>query len=128
MKQTVVLQVTMDGQRCCFRIMKGDHARKKAMRIAVGLSGVESAAIKGKDKDQIEVKGMEIDTVKLATLLRKKVGHASIVSVKEDKKEEKEDEKKDELKIKYMVGPPCYGLPAYTYCEIPRYDTPCSIM
>ena len=94
----------------------------------VTLAGVESAAIKGKDKDQIEVKGMEIDTVKLATLLRKKVGHASIVSVKEDKKEEKEDEKKDELKIKYMVGPPCYGLPPYTYCEIPRYDTPCSIM
>ncbi|KAF3947848.1 hypothetical protein ACB098_11G035300 [Castanea mollissima] len=125
MKQTVVLQVTMDGQRCCFQIMKGDHARKKAMRIAVGLSGVESATIKGKDKDQIEVKGEGIDTVKLATLLRKKVGHASIVSVAEEKKKEKEDE----LKIKYMVGPPSYGLPPYTYYEIPRYDTPsCSIM
>ncbi|XP_030964577.1 heavy metal-associated isoprenylated plant protein 46-like [Quercus lobata] len=129
MKQTVVLQVTMDWQRCCFRIMKGDHARKKAMRIAVGLSGVESATIKGQDKDQIEVKGEGIDTVKLATLLRKKVGHASIVSVAEEKKEEKEDEKKDELKIQYMVGPPSYGLPPYTYYEIPRYDTPsCSIM
>ncbi|KAK7854463.1 heavy metal-associated isoprenylated plant protein 46 [Quercus suber] len=124
MTQKVVLQVTMDGQRCCFRIMKGDHARKKAMRIAVGLSGVESATIKGQDKDQIEVKGRGIDTVKLATLLRKKVGHASIVSVAEEKKEEK----KDELKIQYMVGPPCYGLPPYTCYEIPRYDTPCSIM
>ncbi|KAL4598375.1 hypothetical protein ACB092_11G055500 [Castanea dentata] len=125
MKQTVVLQVTMDGQRCCFQIMKGDHARKKAMRIAVGLSGVESATIKGQDKDQIEVKGEGIDTVKLATSLRKKVGHASIVSVVEEKKKEKEDE----LKIRYMVGPPSYGLPPYTYYEIPKYDTPsCSIM
>ncbi|XP_030962514.1 heavy metal-associated isoprenylated plant protein 46-like [Quercus lobata] len=125
MTQKVVLKVTMDGQRCCFRIMKGDHARKKAMRIAVGLSGVESAAIKGQDKDQIEVKGKGIDTVKLATLLRKKVGNASIVSVAEEKKEEK----KDELKIQYMVEPPTYGLSPYVCYEIPRYDTPsCSIM
>ena len=91
----------------------------------VTLAGVESATIKGQDKDQIEVKGEGIDTVKLATLLRKKVGHASIVSVAEEKKEEK----KDELKIQYMVGPPSYGLPPYTCYEIPRYDTPsCSIM
>ncbi|XP_050284897.1 disease resistance protein RGA5-like [Quercus robur] len=125
MTQKVVLKVTMDGQRCCFRIMKGDHARKKAMRIAVGLSGVESAAIKGQDKDQIEVKGKGIDTVKLATLLTKKVGKASIVSVAEEKKEEK----KDELKIQYMVEPPSYGLYPYACYEIPRYDTPsCSIM
>nr|XP_023874647.1 uncharacterized protein LOC111987172 [Quercus suber]POE83291.1 heavy metal-associated isoprenylated plant protein 16 [Quercus suber] len=110
MRQNVVLQVTMDGlsQWWFFRIMKGDHARKKAMRIAVGLSGVESATIKGQDKDQIEVKGEGIDTVKLATTLRKKVGHANIVS----------------------VGPPSCGLPPCTYYEIPRYDdTPsCSIM
>ncbi|KAM3684549.1 hypothetical protein ACJW31_11G051900 [Castanea mollissima] len=125
MTKKVVLQITMDGQRCCFRIMKGDHARKKAMRIAVGISGVESATIKGQAKDQIEVKGEGIDTVKLVTLLRKKVGHASIVSVEEEKKEEK----KEELKIEYMVGPPYYGLPPYTYYEMPRYDTPsCSIM
>ncbi|KAK7845013.1 heavy metal-associated isoprenylated plant protein 16 [Quercus suber] len=110
LQQNVVLQVTMDGlsQWWFFRIMKGDHARKKAMRIAVGLSGVESATIKGQDKDQIEVKGEGIDTVKLATTLRKKVGHANIVS----------------------VGPPSCGLPPCTYYEIPRYDdTPsCSIM
>ena len=90
----------------------------------VTFTGVESATIKGQDKDQIEVKGDGIDTVKLATLLRKKVGHASIVSVAEEKKEEKKEENKDELKVQYMVGPP------YTYYEIPRYDdTPsCSIM
>ncbi|KAL0008726.1 hypothetical protein SO802_010228 [Lithocarpus litseifolius] len=99
------------------------------MKIAVGLSGVESLALKGQNSDQIEVKGENIDTVKLVTLLRKKVGHASIVSVAEDKKEEKkekkEDEKKDEPKIQWPHGPP------YAFYEIidPCYDRDvCSIM
>ncbi|XP_023891319.1 heavy metal-associated isoprenylated plant protein 47 [Quercus suber] len=119
----------MDGQRTFFCITEGEKARKKAMKIAVGLSGVESLALKGKQRDQIEVKGDDIDTVKLATLLRKKVGHASIVSVAEDKKEEKEeekkDEKKDEPKIQWPHGPP------YAFYEIrdPCYDTnACSIL
>ena len=53
----------------------------------VTCAGVESVSIKGKDKDELEVKGVNIDTVKLTMLLRKNVGHASIVSVKEEKKE-----------------------------------------
>ena len=95
----------------------------------VTFSGVESLALKGQNRDEIEVKGDSIDTVKLVTLLRKKVGHASIVSVAEDKKEEKEeekkDEKKDEPKIQWPHGPP------YVFYEIrdPCYDTNvCSIM
>ncbi|KAL0008723.1 hypothetical protein SO802_010225 [Lithocarpus litseifolius] len=76
-----------------FRIIKGDEARIKAMKIAVGISG--------QDKDQIEVKGEGIDTAKLAMLLRKKVGYASIVSVAEDKEE---TEKEKETKIQYMAG------------------------
>ena len=158
----------MDGQKnfCC--ITEGEKARKKAMKIAVGLpgnkatfskfttlqtpllnlviivvlvlkncfpfnllvyvtfSGVESSALKGQNRDQIEVKGDNIDIVKLATLLRKKVGHASIVSVAEDKKEEKKEEKKkDEPKIQCPYGPP------YAFYEIrdPCYDTNvCSIL
>ncbi|XP_023891311.1 heavy metal-associated isoprenylated plant protein 46 [Quercus suber] len=128
MTQTVLIQVSMDGQRNFFRITEGEKARNKAMKIAVGLSGVESLTLKGQNRDQIEVKG-DIDAVKLVTLLRKKVGHASIVSVAEDKKEEKEeekkDEKKDEPKIKWPHGSP------YVFYEIidPCYDTNvCSIM
>ncbi|XP_030967674.1 heavy metal-associated isoprenylated plant protein 46-like [Quercus lobata] len=126
MKQTVLIQVSMDGQKnfCC--ITEGEKARRKAMKIAVGLPGVESSALKGQNSDQIEVKGDNIDTVKLATLLRKKVGHASIVSVAEDKKEEKKEEKKkDEPKIQCPYGPP------YAFYEIrdPCYDTNvCSIL
>ncbi|XP_075646694.1 uncharacterized protein LOC142617635 [Castanea sativa] len=86
--RTKLLQIAVD--------VKCDKCLKKAMRIAIGLSGVQSAAIIG-HRDQIEVKGERIDTVKLVTLLRKKVGHASILSIAEEKKEEKEDEKKDEL-------------------------------
>uniref|UniRef100_A0A7N2LJC2 Uncharacterized protein n=1 Tax=Quercus lobata TaxID=97700 RepID=A0A7N2LJC2_QUELO len=81
MKQTVLIQVSMDGQRNFFRITEGEKARKKAMKIAVSLSVVESLGLKGKQRDQIEVKGDNIDTVKLATLLRKKVGHASILAI-----------------------------------------------
>ncbi|KAL4598757.1 hypothetical protein ACB092_11G079900 [Castanea dentata] len=124
MKQTTVIQVSMDGQRNFFRVTEGEKARRKAMKIAVGLSGVESLALKGQNRDQIEVKG-EIDPVKLVALLRKKVGHADIVSVAEDKKEEKEDEKKDEPKIQWPHGPP------YALFEIrdPSYDTNvCSIL
>ena len=71
----------MDGpvSFCC--VMAGHDARTKALRIAVSVPGVEAASLKGQDKDQIEVKGEGIDTVKLATTIRKKVGHAEIVSV-----------------------------------------------
>ena len=82
-------------------------------------SGVESACLKGQDKDQIEVKGEGIDTAKLAMLLRKKVGYASIVSVAEDKEE---TEKEEETKIQYMAETQSHGynLPPYAllFCEI----------
>lgn len=53
-------------------------------------SGVESAAIKGDSKDQIEITGEQIDSVRLTFLLRKKFCHAELVSVGEvEKKEEK---------------------------------------
>ena len=89
--------------------------------VYVTFSGVESLALKGQQRDQIEVKGDNIDTVKLATLLRKKVGHASIVSVAEEKK----DEKKDEPKIQGPHGSPC----AFYEIRDPCYDTnACSIL
>ncbi|XP_024966108.1 heavy metal-associated isoprenylated plant protein 12-like [Cynara cardunculus var. scolymus] len=43
--------------------------------------GVESAALIGSDKNQIKVTGEGIDSVKLATLLRKGVGCTELVSV-----------------------------------------------
>ncbi|KAK8622668.1 hypothetical protein V6N13_117574 [Hibiscus sabdariffa] len=58
-----------------------DKSRYKALRIAVGLSGVESASLKGDDKSQIELTGHAVDIVKLTSLLRKSVGHAELVSI-----------------------------------------------
>jgi len=71
---------------------------------------VEAASLKGNEKDQIEVKGEGIDTVKLTTLIRKKVGHADIVSVKEDKKEDKKPEAKWEVVWPYVSGVPSYPI------------------
>jgi hypothetical protein len=90
--------------------------------IYVPFAGVEAASLKGNDKDQIEVKGEGIDTVKLTTLIRKKVGHADIVSVKEDKKEEKKPE------AVQVLWPYVGGVPSYPIYQEDPCSTPCSIM
>ncbi|KAG2683224.1 hypothetical protein I3760_10G022900 [Carya illinoinensis] len=82
--------------------------KTKALKIAVGVSGLESASLKGDDNDQIEVKGDMIDTVKLTTLLRKKVGPAHIISVKEEKK------------VEFIAWPYGGGVPSY--CSYPIYE------
>ncbi|XWS64897.1 hypothetical protein CRYUN_Cryun05aG0043700 [Craigia yunnanensis] len=98
MKQKMVVNVTMNGQK----------SRSKALKIAVGLSGVESASLKGDDKSQIEVTGDGVDPVQLTSLIRKSVGYAELVSVSavegEKKEEKKEDgEKKKEKKKKKLM-------------------------
>ncbi|KAI9159671.1 hypothetical protein LWI28_000815 [Acer negundo] len=61
--------------------MHSQKCRSKAMRIAVGASGVESATLIGDNKDQIEVTGDGIDAANLTKLLRKKFGYAILESV-----------------------------------------------
>ncbi|KAJ4730271.1 putative Heavy metal transport/detoxification superfamily protein [Melia azedarach] len=61
--------------------MHNEESRKKAMTIVVGSSGVLSAALKGDDLRNIEITGDGVDVTKLTKLLRKKVGHAELVSV-----------------------------------------------
>ncbi|CAA3018478.1 Hypothetical predicted protein [Olea europaea subsp. europaea] len=48
------------------------------MKIAAGTSGVVSVAIEGEKKDQVVVLGEGVDAATLTSLLRKKVGHASL--------------------------------------------------
>jgi hypothetical protein len=115
----------MDGQVSLFCVMAGQEARTKAMRIVVSVPGVEVASLKGQDKDQIEVKGDGIDTVKLVMIIRKKVGHAEIVSVAEDKKEEKKEEEKKPEVVPLTMWPRSYHVPV----SYPIYEPPsCSIM
>ncbi|XVE92428.1 hypothetical protein REPUB_Repub01dG0096400 [Reevesia pubescens] len=59
----MVVKVTMKGHKSC----------SKALKIAVGLSGVESASLKEGDKSQIEVTGDEVGPIQLTSLLRKNV-------------------------------------------------------
>ncbi|KAK4714564.1 hypothetical protein R3W88_020471 [Solanum pinnatisectum] len=72
MKQKVVIRLSLNGndQKC----------RTKAFKIAVSQSGVESAAITGDGKNQLEVVG-EVDAAILTSLLRKNLGQADLVSV-----------------------------------------------
>ncbi|KAL4555304.1 hypothetical protein LXL04_037920 [Taraxacum kok-saghyz] len=70
-KKKIVVKVSMCSEK----------KTRKALKIVVGISGVDSASLIGDDKDQIEVIGEGIDSVQLATMLRKGVGHTEIVTV-----------------------------------------------
>ncbi|KAH7576587.1 hypothetical protein ACOSP7_002969 [Xanthoceras sorbifolium] len=127
-KQKVVIKVSMNGQK----------SRSKALKIVVGACGVESAAFKGDDKSQIEVTGEGLDPAELTQLLRKKVGHADLVSVSpasggDKKKEDKEKENETKLPMAMVWQPAYYGVgPCYDVVSVVRdpYHDPnsCSIM
>ncbi|KAH0651272.1 hypothetical protein KY285_031393 [Solanum tuberosum] len=72
MKQKVVIRLSLNGNN--------QKYRTKAFKIAVSQSGVESAAITGDGKNQLEVVG-EVDAATLTSLLRKNLGQADLVSV-----------------------------------------------
>jgi hypothetical protein len=101
-------------------IMDNPKSRSKAMKIAVGVSGVESAAIGGDNKDQIEVIG-EIDPVELTKLLRKRFCRVELVSV--GPVEKKKEEKKEET-ICYCP-PYGYPYPMYPPLQCQYYEEPC---
>lgn len=65
--------------------------------------GVESVAIAGGDKDHLVVVGESIDPVKLVRNLRKKVGHADIISMNKVNSDSDEDEDDDESGRKQIV-------------------------
>ncbi|WJX62956.1 hypothetical protein P8452_47897 [Trifolium repens] len=74
--------------------MDNQKLRSKAMTIAAGVSGVEGATIQGDKKDQIEVTGEGVDSVRLTSrVLNKELVSIGDVGKTEEKKEEKKDEK-----------------------------------
>jgi hypothetical protein len=117
--------------------------------IYIYVIGVVSVALEGQDKDQVVVIGNEVDVSCLTSSLRKKVGHATIVSVEEVKPKPKPDEKKKEDTSKKKVEdkdkkcgteikcscptplcacpPPCYQSQLVFYDRDP-YQQPCTIM
>ncbi|KAK0598551.1 hypothetical protein LWI29_035781 [Acer saccharum] len=102
------------------------------MQIAVGASGVESATLKGDDKNQIEVTGDGIDAAELTKLLRKKFGYAFLESVgaaDEKEKEETEDETKMEVVWpSYHSAVPLYYHDAHHVACYRDSNSSCSIM
>ncbi|PIA28673.1 hypothetical protein AQUCO_06800093v1, partial [Aquilegia coerulea] len=115
--------------------MNGDKSRTKAMKIAVGVTGVTSAELQGDSKNQIVVIGDGIDSTCLTKLIRKKVGFTELVSVTPipEKKEEKPKVKNEPAaQAQEMVWTPYqygYGTPHIYVSEVPHHhEDNCSIM
>ncbi|PIN25609.1 Copper chaperone [Handroanthus impetiginosus] len=122
MKKKIVVKVSMNDDKC----------RSKALKISVGISGVESAALTGEGKDQVEVVGEGIDAVELTRQLRKNVAYAELVSVGEAKKEDapKKAETPAPQQAVVWAYPPAYeGFPNYPIYEVRGSSDPfCTIM
>ncbi|KZV47742.1 hypothetical protein F511_40159 [Dorcoceras hygrometricum] len=118
MKQRIVIEVSMADLK----------SRSKAMKIAVGVAGVESAAITGPDKNQVEVVGDGIDVVVLTKLIRKKVAYAEVVSVGEAEKPHKAPEKPAEAATSAPQQVFWPLAPAPICYDYVRDDPSCSIM
>ncbi|PIM98640.1 hypothetical protein CDL12_28324 [Handroanthus impetiginosus] len=73
--QKIVIQVQLKCNKC----------RAKAMSIAAMESGVNTVRWEGEKKDHVVVIGDGVDAAGLTSLLRKKVGLASLESVGEFK-------------------------------------------
>ncbi|KAJ4976614.1 hypothetical protein NE237_001720 [Protea cynaroides] len=71
MRQKIVVKVQMNHQNC----------RKKALQIAASIYGVDEMRIEGEERDQLAVIGESVDSIRLVRCLRKKVGHAYILSL-----------------------------------------------
>ncbi|XP_017238601.1 heavy metal-associated isoprenylated plant protein 47 [Daucus carota subsp. sativus] len=123
MMQKVLIRVTMVDQK---------KSRTKAMQIAATVSGVESVALKGDNRDQLEIIGDGIDTVELAKLLRKKVGGADLLSVGPAKAEKP----KEPAAAAKKAETPTVPMQVWAYPQPPLYpvyefrdsDPNCSIM
>ncbi|KAL9453915.1 hypothetical protein AB3S75_009507 [Citrus x aurantiifolia] len=113
--------------------MNNHKSRSKALKVAVGFSGVESVALKGDDMRQIEVMGDGVDAVALTTSLRKKVGYAEVVSVgAAGAGDQSMDDEKIEANPEPVVWPNYHvaaPLPHYDVCVVRDYDPyGCSIL
>ncbi|KAF2945547.1 hypothetical protein DAI22_02g224100 [Oryza sativa Japonica Group] len=104
-KQKIVIKMNMASDKC----------RSKAMALVASTTGVDSVALAGDGKDQLVVVGDGVDSIELTTALRKKVGHATLMTVGEDKKEEK---KPEPAVVEYPYPWNCYP---YGYAPPPQH-------
>jgi hypothetical protein len=109
MPQKIVIKVNMTSDRC----------RSKAMALVAATVGVSSVALAGDGKDQVVVVGEGVDSVKLTTRLRKKVGHAQLLQVGDAKKEE--EKKPAAAVVEYTYPWSYYQYPSHA---VPVYQHP----
>jgi Heavy-metal-associated domain. len=102
LQQKIVIKVNMASDKC----------RSKAMALVASTSGVDSVALAGDSKDQVVVVGDGVDSIKLTTALRKKVGHATLMTVGEVKKEEKKPEPAAVVEYPWSYHPYTFAPPA----------------
>ncbi|XP_057807068.1 heavy metal-associated isoprenylated plant protein 47-like [Salvia miltiorrhiza] len=98
MTQKIVIGMSLCNDKC----------RSKALKVAVSVPGVESAAIVRGDKDQVVVMGDGVDSVELTRRLRKKMGHAELMSV---------EQTSAAAEAQAVVPPPYYGFPYYHHYQ-----------
>ncbi|KAM7269106.1 hypothetical protein ACFE04_024603 [Oxalis oulophora] len=110
MKQKMVIEVEMHDDRC----------RSKAMEICASTHGIFKMEIQGSNKNQVAVTGDGFDPIRLASKLRKKFGHASIISVAEEKENTNKEKEKEKEKEKTPVAP-TLPLPGAYYVHNPSY-------
>ncbi|KAL2233921.1 uncharacterized protein LOC110012104 isoform X1 [Sesamum indicum] len=101
-------------QKIVIKLGNGDNQySSKAMKIAAGVSGVESMTLLGENKDRIMVIGASIDAVSLTKCMRKKLGSAELISLVPIGDNEKEEEKIEAI-IQYPKRP-TYQYPLWHY-------------
>ncbi|KAL3323207.1 hypothetical protein AABB24_040363 [Solanum stoloniferum] len=121
-KQKVVIRLSINGH--------DKKSRPKAFKIAVSQPGVNSAAMKGGENNQLEVEGEQIDAAVLTKLLRKKLKKgAELFSVGPiDKKDGEKNYPKIEL-VQYPFYYPYHVVPQYPFYEVTEsYQGGCSIL
>ncbi|KAK4418666.1 Disease resistance protein RGA5 [Sesamum alatum] len=101
-------------QKIVIKLGNGDKRySSKAMKIAAGVSGVESMTLLGESKDRIMVIGAGIDAVSLTKCMRKKLGSAELISLVAIGDNETEEEKIQAI-IQYpksqVINIPCGAL------------------
>ncbi|KAK3009632.1 hypothetical protein RJ639_015171 [Escallonia herrerae] len=133
----IIRSFTLDAYKRSLDSIPSESLHKSSPPAGYRHEGVNSVMIEGEDKDKVVVIGDGIDAACLTRSLRKKVGHATLVSVEVLKPKdpvEKEDKKpgKDKpVTIQWTSGYCCqYQYPQLYLCK-PVSDPeppPCSIM
>lgn len=76
------------------------------------------------EKEQVEVIGDGVDSMTLTMSLRKKLGHADILSIEEVKADAKKEEKKAAVEPVPILWTPA----GYNYVQYPQYPMHCQVV